>query len=125
MDSNFQFLAARPSNPSRETGLPSRKRGRICSGTEGSNPSPSSGESSANLTFTAEVGRRTCGLIYTHNGGRFMVSKPIDGKPRCQPVDLLDLLRPRLGGNRSSNLIAGGEHAFEGEERTSQNPKDC
>src|ERR1700731_849890 len=64
-------------------------------------------------------------LIYTHNGGRFMVSKPIDGKPRCQPVDLLDLLRPRLGGNRSSNLIAGEEHAFEGEERTSQNPKDC
>jgi hypothetical protein len=34
-DSNFQFLAARPSNPSWETGLPSRKRGRICSGTEG------------------------------------------------------------------------------------------
>jgi catechol 2,3-dioxygenase-like lactoylglutathione lyase family enzyme len=22
-------------------------------------------------------------LIYTHNGGRFMVSKPIDGKPAC------------------------------------------
>jgi hypothetical protein len=37
-------------------------------------------------------------LIYTHNGGRFMVSKPIDGKPRCQPVDLLvpPTTRPRL-----------------------------
>ena len=22
-------------------------------------------------------------LIYTHNGGRFMVSKPLDGKPAC------------------------------------------
>ena len=33
----------------RGTGLKSRKRERICSGTEGSNPSPSSGESRANL----------------------------------------------------------------------------
>jgi catechol 2,3-dioxygenase-like lactoylglutathione lyase family enzyme len=24
-------------------------------------------------------------LIYTHNGGRFMVSKPIDGKPATHP----------------------------------------
>src|SRR5712675_579087 len=35
--------------PSWETGLLSRKRERICWGTEGSNPSPSSGESRANL----------------------------------------------------------------------------
>jgi len=34
--------------PSWETGLLSRKRERICWGTEGSNPSPSSGESAAN-----------------------------------------------------------------------------
>ena len=36
--------------PSWETGLLSRKGERICWGTEGSNQSPSSGESSANLT---------------------------------------------------------------------------
>src|ERR1700730_13403481 len=33
----------------RGTGLKSRKRERTCSGTEGSNPSPSTGESGANL----------------------------------------------------------------------------
>jgi hypothetical protein len=37
--------------PSWETALLSRKRKRICWGTESSNPSPSSGESGANLTF--------------------------------------------------------------------------
>ena len=36
--------------PSWETGLLSRKRERICWGTEGSNPSPSSAESCANPT---------------------------------------------------------------------------
>ena len=41
--------------PSWETGLLSRKRERICWGTEGSNPSPSSGESSANLIFGGRI----------------------------------------------------------------------
>jgi hypothetical protein len=45
MDSNLRFLVARASWG---TELLSRKRERICWGTEGSNPSPSSGES-ANL----------------------------------------------------------------------------
>ena len=48
MDSNFWFLVVRTVKPSWETGLLSRKRERICWGTEGSNPSPSSGESAAN-----------------------------------------------------------------------------
>src|ERR1700676_2866700 len=44
MDPNLRFLVAKPSW---ETGLLSRKRERIRWGTEGSNPSPSSGESSS------------------------------------------------------------------------------
>jgi len=40
--------------PSYETGLLSRKRERICWGTEGSNPSPSGGESDANLSSVAQ-----------------------------------------------------------------------
>ena len=45
MDSNVRFLVGETVRPSWETGLLSRKRERICWGTEGSNPSPSSGES--------------------------------------------------------------------------------
>src|SRR6202011_5846937 len=41
--------------PSWETGLLSRKRERICWGTEGSNPSPSSAESAANFVFGGEA----------------------------------------------------------------------
>src|SRR5580704_8080137 len=53
MDSNLWFLVERPSNRSWETGLLARKRERICWGTGSSNPSPSTGESIANLTFRA------------------------------------------------------------------------
>jgi hypothetical protein len=49
MDSNHRFRVAQTVKPSWEAGLVSRKRERICWGTEGSNPSPSSGESAANL----------------------------------------------------------------------------
>ena len=45
MDSNHRFRVAQTVKPSWEAGLVSRKRERICWGTEGSNPSPSSGES--------------------------------------------------------------------------------
>jgi hypothetical protein len=45
MDSNLRFLVARPAKLSWEAGLLSRKRERICWGTEGSNPVPSCKES--------------------------------------------------------------------------------
>jgi hypothetical protein len=43
MDSNFRFLVARPSNPHGRRDYFLEKGERICWGTEGSNPSPSSG----------------------------------------------------------------------------------
>jgi hypothetical protein len=56
MDSNFQFLVARRSN--RHATRDSRKRERICWGTEGSNPSPSSRESGTNCVLRAATGYR-------------------------------------------------------------------
>jgi len=45
----------------RGTGLKSRKRERTCSGTEGSNPSPSSGESATNR-FRGSISRAVVAL---------------------------------------------------------------
>ncbi len=50
MDSNFRFPVARRSNCHGRRNCCSRKRERICWGTEGSNPSPSSGESTTNCS---------------------------------------------------------------------------
>ena len=61
MDSNFQFLVARLSTVMGDGPAVPRSE-RICCGTEGSNPSPSSGESTANLTSGGESYRWPSGF---------------------------------------------------------------
>src|SRR4029077_15765012 len=62
--------------PSWGTGLLSRKRERICWGTEGSNPSPSSRKSSANLIFGDESHRCPFGPVAEPAGSRFLHLQP-------------------------------------------------
>jgi hypothetical protein len=84
MDSNLWFLVARPSNRSWETGLLARKRERICWGTGSSNPSPSSGESRANLSRAPRHG----GLAHRGSGRH--------GKARLIPAAVQQLLLGRI-----------------------------
>jgi hypothetical protein len=72
-DSKFQFLVARPSKSSWEADC--SRAERICRGTEGSNPSPSSGES-ANFRFLRRFGHpeQTLGIV-TLLGGVYRIAE--------------------------------------------------
>jgi hypothetical protein len=100
--------------PSWETGLLSRKRERICWGTEGSNPSPSSAESTTNRSRGASLRGRNRQLHLPGRGGAASDRSsscsgsdtpnavPRQGRHLCLRAGGPALVRRRYGGGRSS-----------------------
>ena len=88
--------------PSWETGLLSRKRERICWGTEGSNPSPSSGESSANLIFgvTNSAGSENVEWAMSDQRQHDGPEAPAPCPPRRAPLAGCSLPHLRRGSRR-------------------------
>jgi MFS family permease len=79
MESNFQFLVARLSTVMGD-GPAAPRSERICCGTEGSNPSPSSNESGANLTF-----RTLPSMTVSSAGHVSMASIRLDAREQRRP----------------------------------------
>jgi hypothetical protein len=101
MDSNLRFLVARPSW---ETGLLSRKRERICWGTEGSNPSPSRRESAANLDRRRQRRPRAMPLGNGALGGILLICRPWASE--VEPAEPWDVRKREAGDDREQSRSA-------------------